>query len=343
MVTITDIAERAKVSTSTVSRLLNDEKYVAPATAQAIKTAMKELGYVPRLVRPGPKTSKRAGVRTGAISFLAASPISPADMYTMPVFPALLAGVQRGAERGNMELVLSHLPDPEVLPPTLAHNRVDGLIVFFSEPQSVGRLDDVFRRFPAVGCFLGSAEVGKGIDHVLYDNSHVGQRAAEYLLERGHRHVAYVGDGRSRRVFRERRDEFVRKLGEHDLTCTVIEDDEAMPGSLGQYAGALVDRLVAIEPRPTGVFCVTDDLLLAIFNGLRLRGIEPQRDVGLIGCNNDPSVMNQMHPRPATIDIKLGVVGEVAVEQLLWRMGHSGEAGRGTMLIAPEIVPEEDG
>ena len=163
MVTITDIAERAKVSTSTVSRLLNEEKYVAPATALAIRAAMKELGYVPRLVRPGPKTTKRAGVRTGAISFLSASPVSPAEMYTMPVFPGLLAGVQRGAERGNMEVVLSHLPNPEVLPPTLAHHRVDGLVVFFTGPQRVNLLKDVFHHIPSVGCFLGDTRANHGL------------------------------------------------------------------------------------------------------------------------------------------------------------------------------------
>lgn len=340
MVTITDIAKRAKVSTSTVSRTLNDEQYVAPATAQAVKTAMKELGYVPRLVRPGPKTAKSKGVRTGAIAFLSVGQISPQAMYGMPAFPALLGGIQRGVEQRGMELVLSHMPDPEVLPKVLAHNRVDGALLF-GDPPPAGPLKETVRRIPAVGCFLGDAEPLKGMNHVLYDNSHVGQLAAEYLLERGHRNLAYVGDELSHRAFVQRRSEFTRKLEECDVVHSVIEDAGALPGKLGQYAGALVDRLVELRPRPTGVFCVTADLMLAITNGLRLRGIEPQRDIELIGCNNDSAVMNQMHPRPATIDIKLDVVGEVAVEQLMWRMANPGEAHRGNLLIAPEVIPGE--
>ena len=85
-------------------------------------------------------------------------------------------------------------------------------------------------------------------------------------------------------------------------------------------ARPLIDRVVAMNPRPTGVFCVSDDLMLAVFNGLRQRGVEPGRDIELIGCNNDRLFMEQMHPRPATINLKLDQVGRQAFELLLTKM-----------------------
>ena len=106
-------------------------------------------------------------------------------------------------------------------------------------------------------------------------------------------------------------------------------------------AQPLIDRLVALKPRPTGVFCVSDDLMLAVFNGLHQRGIEPGRDIELIGCNNDAVRLEQMHPRPATIDLKLDQVGREAVEQLLWKMSHPENQDITGIFIAPELIQSE--
>lgn len=64
MATIRDIAKEADVAIGTVSRVMNGERKVAPATARKVKKAMKTLGYTPKEVRPGPKTRKRQGIHT---------------------------------------------------------------------------------------------------------------------------------------------------------------------------------------------------------------------------------------------------------------------------------------
>ncbi len=104
----------------------------------------------------------------------------------------------------------------------------------------------------------------------------------------------------------------------------------------------MIPRLRSPGRSATGVFCPTDDTLVKLYYALRQRGIEPGAEYELIGCNNDPVYMNQMHPRSATIDIKLDTVGKRAVEQLLWRMTHPDDTSRVEVFIRPELVLPEN-
>ncbi|MDF7798625.1 LacI family DNA-binding transcriptional regulator [Pontiellaceae bacterium B1224] len=343
MASIVDVAKLANVSVATVSRILNDARNVAPATARNVEDAIKELGYVPRAIRPGPKPKNRQGVNTGTIAFISVGSFSPLDMYRMPAFPALLGGIQRGIEKHGMELVLAHLPEGKVVPPVLSRRRADGVLLFGSETLST-QLKQALNSVPAVWCFLrDSVAPDSEFDHVLYDNSHVGQMAAEYLLERGHRNLMVVGSRPNHQALAQRRNQFVetaRVRGGRVLVVEGAESEEAElpPVQLDEIAQMVVQELRSGTERPTAIFISSDDLMVRIFNRLRQHGCEPGKDVELIGCNNDKPFMDQMHPRPATIDIKLDMVGERAIEQLLWRMSHPGDVVQAQLLVKPTIV-----
>src|SRR5690606_29746278 len=68
---ITEVAKLAGVSTSTVSRVINNHPRVAPETAAAVRKAMDTLSYAPSDRRPGPKPASRNRSTTGSIAFLA--------------------------------------------------------------------------------------------------------------------------------------------------------------------------------------------------------------------------------------------------------------------------------
>lgn len=346
MASIVDVAKLANVSVATVSRILNDARNVAPATARTVEDAIKELGYVPRAVRPGPKPKSRQGVNTGTIAFISVGSLSPVDMYRMPAFPALLGGIQRGIERHGMELVLAHLPEGKVVPPVLSRRRADGVLLFGFETLST-QLQQALNRVPAVWCFLRDSESpGSEFDHVLYDNSHVGQMAAEYFLKREHRNLMFVGARPNHQALAQRRNQFVDTAGAQGARVVVLEgaecqEEELPPVQLDEIAQKVVHELRTAQERPTAIFCGSDDLMVRVYNRLRQHGFEPGKEVELIGCNNDKPYMDQMHPRPATIDIKLDMVGERAIEQLLWRMSHPGDVVQAQLLVKPTIVPAE--
>ena len=91
---IVKVANVAGVSKSTVSRVINHSGEVAPARAEAVRAAMRSMGYSPSMRRRGPKPLARRGIRTGNIAMLVMG-MRPADLYRLPVLPPLLHGIER--------------------------------------------------------------------------------------------------------------------------------------------------------------------------------------------------------------------------------------------------------
>lgn len=340
MANIYDVAKAAGVSVATVSRILNGERNVTAETTAVVEDAIKAVGYVPRAVRPGRKPAQRKGVLTGMIDFLSLGDTPPTQMFRLPAFASLLDGIMQGIEERGMDLVLSNCPNGEAIPPVLARRRADGVLIF-GDPALYPKVAKVLDRVPHVWCFLQNGASGQGLDHVIYDNSHVGEIAAGYLLGQGHRNIAYLSVGKEHVAFNERRDTFAHTLEAHGVIPTVIEGTVDILRNMGVDAEYVIEQLLALDPLPGGVFCAADDLMLAVYNGLRHRGIEPGRDIELIGCNNDMVFLDQMHPRPATIDLRLKRVGRLALEQLLQKMSKPNEGEPIALTVSPVIVPGE--
>lgn len=342
------VAERAGVAVSTVSRFINGSSYVADETAERIRACMRDLGYSPRALRPGPKRAVRRRIHSGSIMFLSLYPDSPLQMYRLPAFPALLGGVQEGLIAEGLNLLLAHCPDGVTVPPALAANKVDGVVLVGRvHPKRGGRIGSRLRerlaRYPVVWIFRDHDDPEHTVDHVLYDNHAVGRLAAEYFAQRGHRCVALVNAVPDHLAYIERREQFLAYAAVHGLAATLCE-----PATSRRDAAAtlFVEQAItglreAADP-VTGVFCVADDLLLAAYHTQRCAPFGIGRPLELLGCNNDAAVMSQMRPRPATIDIQLEQIGRKATELLCQRLGESEHLGHVEILLKPVLVAGED-
>jgi DNA-binding LacI/PurR family transcriptional regulator len=337
---ITKVATLAGVSVATVSRYINNTSYVAEETGSRIQAAMDQIGYVPRALRPGPKRKERRGVRTGNVMLLSVHPFSPVDMYRMPAFPALLGGVQETMEAKGLNLLLAHCPDGKTIPPALAGAKVDGVLVVGRCPALSARLSAVLDRLPVVWMFREHNDPDRRYDHVLYDNQEVGQIAARYLHEQGHQRVGFVSADPTHEAYCQRRDTFGRVGAELGMDVEVYESDKPLQGSEQlPFVEQAVQTMAAAGEQPTALFCAADDRMLTVFHVLRQRYGEGLAGLELIGCNNDPVFMSQMHPQPATIDIHLGLVGREAAELLWQRLGEVGGTTTSVeILIKPKLV-----
>src|SRR5207302_525975 len=113
---INKVAKLAGVSSSTVSRVINNHPRVAPETAQNVRKAMQELNYTPSDRRPGPKPSFRSRTGVANIAFLV---LGTSRSRATPAFEFLLRGVSTGASRNDLNLIFNHLSDPDHIPPRL--------------------------------------------------------------------------------------------------------------------------------------------------------------------------------------------------------------------------------
>jgi LacI family transcriptional regulator len=105
---------------------------------------------------------------------------------------------------------------------------------------------------------------------------------------------------------------------------------------------ALVDRLLALSPRPTGLFAWADMLTAALYPCLHRRGLQPGREISVVSCNNEWPLLFGLWPRPAVVDIQGAKVGRRAVEQLLWRIPNRREP-RAVLLLEPALKAPSPG
>jgi len=182
--TMRDVARLAGVSAATVSRVVNNGRYIRPETRASVERAIAELGFqrneIARTLRPG-QTAETIGLVIE----------DPAN----PFWSAITRGAEETAQRYQHMLVvgstgLSFERESDLLR-DLVRRRVDGLLVV-PTPQAHRDLHaELARWVPMV--FIDRAPRGVAADSVLLDNRGGARKAVEHLLSRGYRRIAYVG------------------------------------------------------------------------------------------------------------------------------------------------------
>ncbi|TQS41209.1 LacI family transcriptional regulator [Cryptosporangium phraense] len=270
-VTIYEVAERAQVSISTVSNVLNKPDRVSPATRARVLAAADELGFVPKA--QAVSLARRA---TGRIGVMA--PFTSYGSYLRR-----LAGVLSSAAELEIDVVVfDHESAASASSPVLAsmpiHGRLDGLIVMGLpiEDEIAARLRE--RRLPTVVVDADSALFSR----VMVDDHAGGRLAAAHLRDRGHRRVGYllerqVSDYESQAIKRLAGFEQVMAGGE----VTVATAENSVDG-----ARRAASALLAAEHRPTAVMAHHDLLAVGVLLAARDHGLRVPEDVAVMGFDD---------------------------------------------------------
>ncbi len=342
-ITTTKLAELAGVSQSTVSRVINGGSGVAPETVRAVREVIEESGYKPlRGGRGRPAGSGGNGVGrrkgTGTIALVIVD-----DYYLRHPVLALtkIRGVQRAANEARLNLLVAEVGKDDPLPPLLAEGKVDGVLLWGN------RVPERLRDSTCGPIVWLSSHAGDPGDGVLPGNEFIGRMAADYLLERGHRELAYLSLSGVHPGYEARGQAFAYSahMGGAQVQMVIeesppeIERTSASGRPLGARVFKLVERLLALSPRPTGLFVADDQVTVVVYMHLIDAGIRPQKDLTIISCNNEEPYLAGLRPRPATIDLAPEVTGRRAIEQLIWRMRHPHEQRRVQVMVEPILVP----
>lgn len=336
---INDVAKLAGVSSSTVSRVINNHPRVAPETAKSVRKAMQELGYTPSERRPGPKPSFRSRAGTATIAFLV---LGTNKSRATPAFEDLLRGVSTAASKNDLNLIFNHLADPDHIPARVFDQRIDGLLLHGLMPG--GELRERLRRIPTVW-LMGNRRRPDWGDQVLPDWYEIGEFAARHLISRGHKKLAFMNLDAAHWALRAYGHAFA--ISAADAGADVAKLERSRQQNLQGYwrehsmeaVQELVDQYLKLRDRPTGVF-VADDMQVAMMQpALQKAGVQiGEGQVELISCNNEEPYLVGLYPRPAVIDIRVESIGRRGVEQLLWRLEHSDVTERLLTTIEPVVV-----
>ncbi|MDA3923340.1 MAG: LacI family DNA-binding transcriptional regulator [Kiritimatiellae bacterium] len=338
--TIQDIAERAGVSSATVSRVANNSARVTPDVSSKVLAAIKHLGYQPPARRPGRKKVTPQGVRTGNILVLFAG-LSSSDRYAGS-YPDLMCGIETRIHESGLKLMVANLQKEGPLPAALDSREVDGVLLFPFEVTCISTTAmERLRDIPVV-CLMRDYETLRGqLDHVLFDNTPIGPTAADYLASRGHRQVAFLNMDPAHKIIAARQAAFIERaeaIGLKAVTCISPAKPASLSGELEAFE-TLVGQMIAVQAGTTGVFTPGASQVVQAYQALKSHGLMPGRGVDVITCDNVPFFLDRLTPRPAAIDINLELVGARGVEQLLWRMANQDVANRVCVTIDPVLVP----
>jgi LacI family transcriptional regulator len=317
---ITQVAKLAGVSSSTVSRVINNHPRVAPETEKSVRKAMQELGYVPSDRRPGPKPLSRLKTETRNVSFLV---LGASDGQATPAFAELLRGVSMGATDQAVNLAFHYVPNPDQLPTRALEQGVDGLLLHGNLPGV--ELERKLRKLPTVW-LMGNRRRPEWGDQVMPDAYEVGHLAAEYLIHQSHRRLAFLNLDANHWPLRVYFQSFSATAASFKVPVDSVQSPLETTGNYwGRHSPkvveALVQKFLDLPQRPTGIF-VADDMQVALLQpALQARGVEIGPGAAqVISCNNETPFLVGLQPRPAVIDIRVQSIGRRAVEHLLWRM-----------------------
>ena len=329
-VSILDVAQRAGVSHSTVSRVINNRPGVSAEATQRVHEAMRDLGYTHREKRPGRKPKAHAAVGTGLIGLVMSG--ADVDFKTSPVAASVFHAAERRLTSLGYDLLVTRLEEGGKLSPTIERGVVDGLLLYgHPPPLSIG---EKLRLRPSVWLLSERAGSGYWGDRVGPDNQAVGVAAAEYLASRGRTRVVCVEVQGAHRGFSERASAF------RDSAAGLGLEVETVSGSESD-AESIASELVALRDGLTGAFIPRDRLTAKVLASLARRDAALAVALDVVSCDND-GVLDGLPRRPATLDIRADVIGERAVDQLLWRIEHPTDAMRSLLTVEPMLIAGTD-
>jgi len=305
---IQDVAEKAEVSTATVSRVLNRPELVSPATADRVHKAIKALGYKPNRFAQGLMTrrSKVLGI---------ALPDIHGEFYS-----ELLRGADAEAKQLGYHLLVSsevHAVNGDAGRGSLAFGLIDGLALMISEPNE--SLWTEAQQFNTPIVVLDADLRDRGVDSVIVDNEAGTREATHHLLASLRPNMLYfVGGGKDNFDTRQRAKAFVQTLKEAEWAA---RPDQTAFGEYSLDWGYRWAKEAAAKGllKGAGVLAGNDEIAYGVLEGARDAGLRVPEDTKIVGFD-DTRLARLIRPRLSTVRVPLADIGAAAIRVLVRRV-----------------------
>jgi LacI family transcriptional regulator len=325
-VTLKELAARARVHPSTISRVANRDPSlrIAPATRARIEALLRETEYRPNGIARGLKLRQ---------TFVLAVVIPD---VTNPFFAALFRGVEDGASpRGYNVLLCNTDGSPERQSShlqSLQARRVDGIILASSvlNDPTVRWVRD--QRLPYVLVNRFSEE---GQDPFVGSDDIQGARlATQHLVQLGHRRIGHLAGKATVSTGVLRRRGYLAALADRGLPADPQLVAES--GYTEEGGAQAAERLLSLPDPPTALFAVTDMTAVGAFGTARRMGVRIPDDVAIVGYNDIP-LASRLVPGLTTVRVPIHEFG-VGAARLLLEQIDTGAATNRRLVFTPELV-----
>jgi LacI family transcriptional regulator len=314
-VTIIDVAREAGVSYATVSRVINNEEYVKPATRERVTAVLKRLGYV------GNRQARSLrGGRTHTVGLLVRG-------LDTGYIGEIVRGIDRELREYHYDLMLytTHWRKYEeaAYVETLTRGMVDGLLLVL--PRTPENYLEWLRtrHFPYV--LIDHQGIDNTGPAVGATNTLGGYDATHYLLKLGHRRIGFITGDLKLGCAHDRLQGYQTALQEYGIAFDaqlVVEGDFLQPSG---YAGATA--LVQCQPRPTAIVTSNDVMAFGVMEAVRDHGLRIPEDISIVGFDDIPQAAS-VHPPLTTIRQPLEEMGRAAARLLFEIIENKAQPGK---------------
>ncbi len=328
---MTEIAEKSGVSLATVSLVLREKAGVGAETRERVMQIAKNLGYFPK---SAPGLSAPPLTNVGLI--LKADPHLPSQSNRF--YSHVVAGIELACRRQNINLFYATmtvdadsypLELPRIL---LEENTTEGFLLlgaFLSDA-----LRQVVSRHSAPMVLVDAYASTNFYDAVLSDNVNGAYRAVTYLIQQGHRHIAFVGSHpKAYPSIHERQVGYRRALADAQIAesycadCHIINSEEIIEATT---------VLLRAHPQVTAIFAANDDTAITVMEGMHTVGRQIPADISVMGYD-DIDLGSRVSPSLTTMQVDKVTMGRLAVQLLLNRVQYP-ESGLVRAVVVPSLV-----
>ena len=325
--TITAVARRAGVSIATVSRVINGSTKVSPQTAEQVRAAIEALHFYP-------DTNARAlGSGRSSLYGLIISDI------TNPFFPELVKAFEDIAVAHQQEVLIANTDynqkRMEQCVSRMLQRKVDGVAIMTSEMDE--RLVEVFSRRSVPLVFLDTATVPLGVTNIRIDYDTGVALAMEHLTALGHQRIAFITGPLWLHSARIRKQAFEAAMERRRIKVPQHMIQSGNHRADGGFSA--MERILAVSPPPTAVFCSNDLTAIGAMGAIHQRGLRIPEDISILGYD-DILLSAYTQPGLTTLRISRTEIAGTAFRSLFERRGQPIVAGpeEQTYVISPELV-----
>lgn len=301
-VTIYDVAREANVSMATVSRVVNANQNVKPATRKKVLKVIEELGYRPNAVARGLASKKTTTV--GVII-----PDISNSMYA-----ELARGIEDIATMYRYNIILSNSDQNEnkelQLLETMLGKQVDG-IVFMSDVISPELLKEM-ERSPTPIVLAGSIDESAAIASVNIDYYGAAYEAVKKFIDNGHKKIALISGPMTSMINKEYK---LKAYKEALADAGIAYDEKLVVECNNSYDEGIEAVKILAAAEPTAYFVGNDEMSIGVIHGLEEQGRKIPWDAEIISYENS-KLARMARPTLTAVAFPLYDIGAVSMRLL---------------------------
>lgn len=324
---IKDIAKLAKVSTATVSRVLNSPEKVKEETKALIEKIMIELNFQPNALARGliKKTTRTVGIIIPDINNL--------------FYPAVVRGIEDTLEKNDYNVFLCNT-DKDISKEkkyinTLLEKRVDGIIFMGTRPIDSSKNEHIKQLSNDIPVLMVNDFIlGAKVYSVMTDEVEGAYKAVNYLIELGHKKIAYVTGESNYTTYQNKFKGYEMALSDHGIMINQAYIVSDLPYPQGGFRGAM--KLFELEELPTAVFAASDQIAMGVIKAAFEKGYKVPEDISVIGYANIP-ISADIYPELTTVDQFPYETGKLSAE-ILVKIINGEELRQKKIIMEPRLL-----